>query len=378
MQQVKMSSFANCSGFNETQLATLTRLRGSTSAVACVATLVLLMVTCVCQSKLKFGREKKRLKCYLFVLFGVSIAELTVLSLTVVYHLLPASSARTWCAVFGFFDQIFSVIQITLLFINANPIVLFLWSEITRGREQTVCCKKNWIRWGSVGTAVVLATLIVISSFVPFITDTYGEVGGWCWIFSISEDCKMIAVGLLEQILLLLLYQMLISVICLLMILTAVILFLRACARRHGVYRILDERHDYKYIFFKYFFQLIVLLPVAFNFASVTLIDPVYHYSFSLWVYFAIAPPISGFLIPFSFLLYIKFGSRNILPPVQDQLQVKEHTMYSMHSAIEETQADHSSFGVTLQGDITSKYTASSSDFVSAEENLSWAKESGT
>ena len=281
-----MSHFANCSGFSETQVALLAKLRGSASVAACVANLILLTVTCACQSKLKFGQEKKWLKVYLFALYGVSISYLSVLSLSVVYHLLPASSAGTWCTVFGFFDQILSVIQITLLFINTNPIMLFLWSEITRGHKQTVCCKKNWISRGSVSTAIVLAAMIVISSIVPFITGTYGEVGGWCWIFSIGEYCEMLVVGLMEEILLLIVYQILISLMCLLMILTAVILFLRACVRRLSVYHNLDAKHDYIYLFFKYFFQLIILLPSVFNFASVTLTDPIHHYSFSLWVFF--------------------------------------------------------------------------------------------
>ena len=373
-----MSHFANCSGFSEIQVALLAKLRGSASVAACVANLILLTVACACQSKLKFGQEKKWLKVYLFALYGVSISYLSVLSLSVVYHLLPASSAGTWCTVFGFFDQILSVIQITLLFINTNPIMLFLWSEITRGHKQTVCCKKNWISRGSVSTAIVLAAIIVISSILPFITGTYGEVGGWCWIFSIGEDCEMLVVGLMEEIFLLIVYQILISLMCLLMILTAVILFLRACVCRLSVYRNLDAKHDYIYLFFKYFFQLIILLPSVFNFASVTFTDPIHHYSFSLWVFFAIAPPISGFLIPFSFLLYIKFGFKDTFPPALGKLLVKEHNMHNMHSIADQMtkpQAEHSSFGVTAREDITTKFTAASSGFESADEDPSWFEE---
>ena len=116
---------------------------------------------------------------------------------------------------FGFFVQILSVIQLTLLLINTNPIVLFLWSEIIGGHEQTVCCKKNWITRGSVGSAIVLATMIVISSFVPFITDTYSNVGGWCRIVSINDKGEVSVAGLLEQIFLWVVYGILISLTCL-------------------------------------------------------------------------------------------------------------------------------------------------------------------
>ena len=73
-------------------------------------------------------------------------------------------------------------------------------------------------------------------------------------------------------------------------------------------YHDLNFGHDYKHLFFKYIFQLIILIPIFVDYADV--FKPhIHHYSFTLWVYYAIAPPISGFLIPFSFLLYIKVGN---------------------------------------------------------------------
>ena len=95
----EMPHFHNCSGFSDSQLTILTALRGGTSAVACVAATVLLIVTCACRSKLglSHGRresEDRHLKVGLFALFGVSISYLTMLSLGVVYHLLPDPSAR--------------------------------------------------------------------------------------------------------------------------------------------------------------------------------------------------------------------------------------------------------------------------------------------
>ena len=299
-----MSHFANCSGFSDSQLTILTALRGGTSAVACAAATVLLIFTCACQSKLGF-RDVRRERCLrvdFFALFGVSISYLIVLSLGVVYHLLPASSAGMWCAMLGFFNQMLSVAQITLLFINTNPIMDFLWSEVTRGREQACWCKKSWLVSCLMGTVIVLAALILISSFVPFITETYGEVCVWCWILTIDKDCKVLVAGFLEQIFLWIIYQTLISLICIVMILTAIILFLKVCAYK-------NRQQSYKYLFFKYIFQLIILVPIFTDFADVVFKPHTHHYSFILWLYYAMAPPISGFLIPFSFLLYIKFGN---------------------------------------------------------------------
>ena len=247
------------------------------------------------------------LKKYHYALFGVSISYLTVLCLGVVYHLLPDPSAGRWCAAFGFFNQILGVIQITLLFIVIMEVF----------RPATNISGKKWV-WGR-RLVIVLAAMIVIFSFVPFITGTYGEVGGWHWILSIDENCEVLVVGLMEQIFLWIIYHALISLICILIVLRAVILFLWACIHscRAGHYHNLDGRHGLQYLIYKYIFQLIILVPIFVDFVDFVLVAHVRHYSFILWVLFATAPPISGFLIPFSFLLYIKFGidrSQNNFP----------------------------------------------------------------
>ena len=157
------------------------------------------------------------------------------------------------------------------------------------------------------GTIIGLASAILISSFVPFVTETYGEVCVWCWIFIIDKNCQVVIAGLLEQIFLWILYQAFISILCIFMILTSVILFLKAVYRMRK-YHDLNFGHDYKHLFFKYIFQLI-LIPIFVDYADVVFKPHIHHYSFTLWVYYAIAPPISGFLMPFSFLLYIKFGN---------------------------------------------------------------------
>ena len=304
-----MSNFANCSGFSDSQLTILTALRGGTSAVASITTTVLLIVACTCQSKLGVaGRQDRYLKVGLFALFGVSISYLIMLSLALVYHLLPDPSAGRWCAAFGFFVQILSVIQITLLFTSTYPIVEFLWSEITRACQHRVCCKKNCVVRGLMGTVIVLAALILLYSFVPFITKTYGEVCVWCWIFTVNKNCKVHVAGFLEQIFLWNIYKIFISLMCLIMMLASLILFFKACAYMRR-YHNLDDGHDYKHLLFKYIFQLIILIPVFVDFSYVVFNHQTHHYSFILWVYFAIAPPVTALLIPLSFLLYMKFGN---------------------------------------------------------------------
>lgn len=163
------------------------------------------------------------------------------------------------------------------------------------------------------GTVIALAVVIVTASFVPFIHGTYGEVGGWCWIVSIDGGCEVLVVGLIEQLFLWIIYHALIAVICILIVLKPLILFVRACIQirnfRAGEYESLHDRYHFRHILCKYIFQLIIFVPIFVDFVDFVLVAHVHHYSFILWVLFATAPPISGFLVPFSFLLYMKFGN---------------------------------------------------------------------
>ena len=319
----EMSPFANCSGFGENQINILAALRGGTSAVAAVATFMFLVVTCAYQSR--FGREieNKWLKIFLFALFGVSITYLTVLSLGVVYHFLPDPSAGRWCAAFGFFDQVLSVIQITLLFIVI--MVVFRPS----GQDGNISGRKKWVWGGIMGTVIALAVVIVTASFVPFIHGTYGEVGGWCWIVSINEGCEVLVVGLIEQLFLWIIYHALISLICILIVLKPLILFVRACIQIRsftaGEYESLDDRHNFRHILCKYIFQLIIFVPIFVDFVDFVLVGHIHRYSFILWVLFATAPAISGFLVPFSFLLYMKFGNDGFQNNVNSPENAQNH-----------------------------------------------------
>ena len=173
------------------------------------------------------------------------------------------------------------------------------------------------------GTVIVLAALILLSSFVPFITKTYGEVCVWCWIFTVNKNCKVHVAGFLEQIFLWNIYKIFISLI---MMLASLILFFKACAYMYKMrrYHNLDNGHDYKHLLFKYIFQLIILIPVFVDFSYVVFDHQAHHYSFILWAYFAIAPPVSALLIPLSFLLYMKFGnagSKNDPQPAPAKLE---------------------------------------------------------
>lgn len=173
------------------------------------------------------------------------------------------------------------------------------------------------------------------------------------------------------------------------MVMAAVVLLLMACLK--------IKHHNYKYIYIKYIFQLIILVPIFVNFGDFVLVARVHHYSYTKWMLFAIAPPISGLAIPLSFLLYIKFCYAGIenkqvhaqMDPLANGFQSRAHR--NPHHEQQATQAPsghnaHSAADVKaeIQGEdgsyyvISSKYTNASSGFVTADDNQSWAKENST
>ena len=368
-----MSVFANCSGFSEGQITTLAALRGGTSALTVMATIELLVVTCAFQSKLI--KTDRRVKVQLFALFGVSITYLTVLSLGVVHHLLPDPSAGRWCEAFGFFDQLLSVTQITFLFI------VFIEVFGLRGSEEKISRRKKWILRLLQGTVIFVAVLMWIACIVPFITGTYGEVGGWCWISSIDENCEVLVVGLMELVFLWIIYHALITLICILIVLTVVILSVGACIfmyskkkerREYDSLGLVDDKHDFKHLLCKYIFQLIILVPMFLVLVEVVLVAHIHHYNFTVWVLLATAPPLSGFSIPLSFLLYIKFsgaGPGDHLPRPQNNPPARapnRHSTVDLRGGIQE----QAYIGVEQED-------KASTTWMTADDNPSWAKKLG-
>ena len=310
-----MADFVNCSGFSNGQLDALVALRGVTSAIVCILLVAFLIVMCINRSRLGLGQEKQWLKISLFVLFGMSICYLAVLSLGPVYHLLPPANAGTWCAIFGCFNQILSVLQITLFFISIRPIMTSLCSKLLCGHERkrcfnAKCMVRLWIR-----TTLVFAVIVVIVSLIaPFITHTYGEYGGWCWIYHTDKNCKRVVSGFLEQILLWMVFYVYIALTCMFLTLVAPILLLIIV-----VLKICTNTKDYKplqptcskHMFREYTFQMIILVTLFLDFAHLGFKSPVHHYNLPLWLVFALFTPVIEFFIPLSFLLYICFGRKN-------------------------------------------------------------------
>ena len=222
-----MSSFANCSQELGIQVRILAGLRGGTSIAALLLTAGLLIITCCCG----VGRGEKWLKFSLYVLFGSSIGYLTVQLIGTLHVFLPSRWLGTWCTIFGFLDQIFSVLLTGMLVVNFHPTLTLILNILYRDSYYGFrCCRRGRRIVASFVIATSVATIMVmISSIAPFLTNTYGPVGGWCWIND-EDNCKyskQMTTGLWEQMFLWYLIFGTGFLICFTIMLAAVIIYVK-------------------------------------------------------------------------------------------------------------------------------------------------------
>jgi len=90
----------------------------------------------------------------------------------------------------------------------------------------------------------------------------------------------------------------------------AVMLLLKKCWKVQKLSESSKTLPEIKKICRKYTFQVVILIPLFLDVAHFASKSHVHRYDFTLWVVYALASPIIGFFIPFSFFLYIKYGEK--------------------------------------------------------------------
>ena len=202
--------FQNCSGFTNTQLQILAFARGLTAVVCCavlLAVLLLLLVLVV------FTQQRNRLcvsavKRLTIGLIAVNAAYQLPLALHLIHYYDPKENVV--CIVDGFFDQYLASIQLYLtlgiflvLFVKVLK-VSTSWKRVDGCYEKTqanpfTCCGLKISRLEiTIFTSVCILPLLYV--WVPFVTDSYGPYGGWCWIRSFDKNCSTHIAGMWEHI----------------------------------------------------------------------------------------------------------------------------------------------------------------------------------
>ena len=318
------SLFANCSGFSEVQIFFLAGLRSGASAMACLATFTILIVLLIValmraiRSNELEGLTCKRVcskntlkKTWIYFLLLGSTVRLAVLSIGAV-GIFDDDASCDWL---GFFDQLLSGLHLTLLLVNTHPIIGSIINAICvrEGHDKTMCqcktCKWNkWIKRGIGFTFGAFLVILMLSSTVPFITHTYGIIGGWCWIVNFDNNCNAYTDGFYEQIFLWYLFT---GLVCFASILMVVIVLIIVCKKCHEAKKRSQLKEDLEYIFLTYVYQLIIIFPLPLDILVFAIRAASHGYHYPLWVMYSITPAINGFLVPVAFLLYyLKKGSK--------------------------------------------------------------------
>ena len=183
-----MASNITCSGVTEDLQKQLLIARGITSGlslIACVLTLILMGCLC-CLGYIKCIFSKEGLPSHRLV-FYITISAIIRAMVT----LLQTTAAKDeghhkhWCMAVGFLNQYSA--WIVLLFSLMATIRVLLFSLDKTYPKLEFC--------------YILVPFIVPLTFswIPFIHDTYGLAGAWCWIRKEDKHCTKYLAGLIEQ-----------------------------------------------------------------------------------------------------------------------------------------------------------------------------------
>ena len=76
------------------------------------------------------------------------------------------------------------------LFFKISPEVIPSWrSFLKKVKEKAFTCHETKISKPEVATVVVMIVLPLLFDWIPFTTNTYGQVSTWCWIRTLDHNC---------------------------------------------------------------------------------------------------------------------------------------------------------------------------------------------
>ena len=194
---MEIEIFKNCSGFTDEQIKLVASLRCSCAFVACVV-LIIVLVALVIISKLK-GTQLcrnviQRLTIWLTV---VTAVYEFILAINIVYYFIPLDEA--FCKFDGFMNQYFGSVQLIFALVISFIVFVQTTGEKWAGKLQDFA-ERNATSCTEVVFLLLVFIIPAVFDWIPFLTDSYGSTGLWCWIHSIEENCTIHRAGLAEQI----------------------------------------------------------------------------------------------------------------------------------------------------------------------------------
>ena len=276
--------FMNCSGFTDGEIKLVAGLRCGLASLACLV-LIIVLVALVIISKAKrtqlCGSVVRRLAIWLT---AVTVVYEFVLALSLVNYFIPIDEA--FCEFDGFMNQYFGSVQLVFALV-----ISFIVFAQTTGENWAVklqqFAEKKAISCTEVVFVLVVFIFPALFDWIPFITNSYGSTGPWCWIHSIEENCATHIAGLAEQIALWTVPFVLVAFLTLLFFIRA--LWLLSC--RAGLC------YSFTSLSFLLTTCAMCILEVVTRFYSFN------RHDLSAWVAYAISAPIGQVAIPLALLV---------------------------------------------------------------------------
>ena len=292
--------FKNCSGFTDEQITEVANLRCGLASSSCIV-LSVLFVSLVTFALLNKSNKLRRPqvcdnveKRLVICLTAVSTLYEFFLALGILYYF--NSSGEAFCKADGFLNQYFGSVQ--LLFALGISSIIFFKVILKKNTEKklTCCCGKGMKK--EVLFLFVVFIIPALLDLIPFITDSYGSTGPWCWIHSINKNCTTDTAGLAEQIALWNVPFGLMALLTLLLVIGAPCLVCYACCK-FGIRRgIVDSLPS---LVISLIFLLLTCIMYTAE-VAIRSLSSFYHNNLVTWKIYAVSAPLGQLAIPWALL----------------------------------------------------------------------------
>ena len=299
--------FRNCSGFTDEQMAAVALVRGVTSAVCCTV-LSVVLVALVILAKFYYQRICGTIVKRLTIgLLASNVLNQLSFALQLKYFYDPQDVK--FCVANAFIAQTMGSIE--LLFILALSVVLFIkilkvttsWRLVNecyaKAEECTYTCYSWKINKLEIACFISIFVLTLLFDCVPFITDSYGAIGPWCWIGTLESNCSTHEAAFWEQIGLWVAPAGLVALLTF-GLLAASLLLLCFAMKNTKLQKLIEVGITYSIL------SLTFLLMATITTSTK---EPVYGW----WVAYSIATPVIITLIPLVLLLVIHLPLSSVI-----------------------------------------------------------------
>ena len=319
---MKGSQFdTNCTTMSIGQLKEINLTRGIT-AVICAFVVALVFFFLICNGAFKQRTER----LLLYLLFGTAVTELIkALGMERQFHYDHQEIVCKWLAFITYWS---SCTMFTFAFSIVNYLLTLVISNIMSTDNRITSWNQSWrCREVKIEVLITIPPILVsfILAWVPYIKDSYGVSGPFCWVRSTryDENCTK-AIDITSQMIYYGLYELvgIVSVIL-------CIIFFAMYYKIRKSYQFGKARRLLRKALILMTFQIIYVITVSFQlFTRLYTAFTGAHKSYEIWIVYAIISPFRQLVFPLA-CLFTFFSLRKLYQFVP----FKKCRCYSTNSA---------------------------------------------